>query len=666
MNKHLATLLLLSIVISLAAPAAPCTAAQNAPAQWTVLVYLDGDNNLEREAINDMLEMSTIGSNEAINIIVQFDRAPGYDHRYGDWTGTLRFRVGRGMTPQPANAIQDLGEVNMGDPQTLIDFVTWGMTTFPAQRVALVLWNHGDGWRTASAVKKGRKAICWDDSSGRDALDSAELRRAMDIVTRHGATPLDLVAFDACLMAMIEIDAQLRPYAGVRVASEETEPGTGYPFDTILADLHAHPEWDGAALGTAIVDRYYQAYHSETQSAVNLSGSDYPALIQAVDRLAQTLLDHQADEIDAIKGARREVQQFQASYVDLYHLAELLAGKATQDPLRRAAQAVVAAIDNVTLRNQNGASWPGAHGISIYFPAQSNLWDSAYAGENNYLTFTAETRWDEFIIAYLQLTITCDPDLYEPDNAPTAATPFGLNDKPQRHNFCPAADTADWVAVELRAGQTITIATTALERNSDTVIKLYDTDGTTVLAQDDDGGSGRASRLVWTSPAAGAYYIKVLEYYGRTGQDTGYTLDVQAPSAAPPSITISGEIHLQGRHTFSDTLITTQPTSYTTTTTISGTFSLTVTPPCTITAAYPGYLRQRWTVTNATTPRLHFAPITLPGGDINADGQIDILDITFIGARFGGTDPQADLNGDGIVDIRDLVLPAGNFGRTVP
>jgi hypothetical protein len=148
-----------TLVLLLASlPAAPAQ-AQRSPASWTVLVYLDADNNLEREAIDDFLEMAAIGSSAAINVVVQFDRVPGYDSRYGDWTGTLRFRVTQGMTPQPASAIADLGEVNMGHPQTLSDFVSWGRATYPAQRTALVIWNHGDGWRTLSSLKGRRKAI---------------------------------------------------------------------------------------------------------------------------------------------------------------------------------------------------------------------------------------------------------------------------------------------------------------------------------------------------------------------------------------------------------------------------------------------------------------------------------------------------------------------------
>ncbi len=64
-------------------------------ADWTFMVYLDGDNNLESNAIDDFLEMAQFGSTTDLDIIVQFDRIPEYDSSCGDWTTTKRFRVTR-------------------------------------------------------------------------------------------------------------------------------------------------------------------------------------------------------------------------------------------------------------------------------------------------------------------------------------------------------------------------------------------------------------------------------------------------------------------------------------------------------------------------------------------------------------------------------------------
>ncbi len=629
------------------------------PAAWTILIYLDADNNLERYAIDDFLEMAAIGSSEQVHIVVQFDRIPGYDDRYGNWSQTLRFRVEQGMTPTPANALMDIGEANMGDPQTLIDFARWGMARFPAQRTALVVWNHGDGWRTANLSKEGRKAICWDDTNGRDALDSAELRRALAAITADGSRPLDLLAFDACLMAMIEIDAQVRLFALTRTASEDYEPGAGYPYHTILADLQARPNWTGDELGIAIVERYAEAHPSETQSAVRLDHR-YDALIAAVDELAGDLIAHLDVEIEAIRSARRQAQQFSSSYIDLHHLAELLAAADLSSSTSQAAQAVMEALSDVMLTERHSSARPGAHGISIYFPAVPNAWDSMYAGENDYLVFTAQTRWDEFLTAYLALSVSCDPDAFEPDNDMTTATPITLTagiTYTTTHNFCPAADAADWVRFEVVAGQTLRLTTSHLEYNCDTTLTLLDGDGTTVLAYNDDSGSSWASRIEWTAPRTGIYYARVQEYYGRSGVDTRYRLNI-----ATLNPVVYGRVSLQGRTAANGVRIA--ASGYLTTTTITGDFALPVAGTISlITATHPGYLMNRWIISAPITSSLTLPPLTLWGGDMNQDGQIDILDIVFIAARFGSRDVEADLNADGVVDIGDLVLPAGNFGR---
>ena len=769
----------------------PAAWAQTPAASWTVLVYLDGDNNLERDAINDFLEMAFVGSSANVNVIVQFDRIPGYDSRYGDWAGTLRFRVTQGMTPEPANALIDLGEANMGDPQTLTGFITWGQRTFPAQRTAVVLWNHGDGWRTASMRKQERKAICFDDTSGRDALDMSELRQALAAAVAAAGRPIDLLAFDACLMAMIEVDAQLQPYVRFRTASEETEPGTGYPFNTILADLQAHPAWEGRDLATAIVERYYQFYNGETQSAVEL-GDGHTVLLAQVDLLAQVLIPRLGTSLNAIQAVRHEVQQFYGTYVDLYDLAERLAAAVDDPAVRSAAHNVMNAVQATTLIERHGTYWPGAHGISIFFPAQASGWDNRYSSQSNYLRFSAQTQWDEFLIAYLERLTACTPDSYEPDNDPGSASLLVVG-QPQRHSFCPVADRADWVAFEAGAGQTYEIATSELEAYCDTVLRLYDRDGQTVLAEDDDGGSGWASRMVWTSSLPGTYYIQVMEYFGRSGQSTGYTVGIQqavSPCQADPyepddsasraselaidgpaqphtfcpqndladwtsvqvltgqtyvfetrslgpqvdtvltlyagdattalatdddgggepgaslvrwtcpatgqyllrvqektgrtgpdtryelsartsSLTVRGQVRLQGRTTYTGTEVSAQPVGTlapitATSTALDGTFVLTTTTPCTITAAYPGYLGRQWIIPQTASPSWTLETVVLLGGDVNGDGRIDILDIAFVGARFGGHDPGADINDDGMVDILDLVLTAGNFGQRAP
>lgn len=115
--------------------------------KWTILVYMNADNDLERFGIKDFIEMSKVDNSKDVNIVVQMDRSPGYSDEYGDWTQTLRFKIEKNILPIKHSAIEDLGEKNMGDPTVLKDFIDWGKEKYPAENYALIIWDHGDGWR---------------------------------------------------------------------------------------------------------------------------------------------------------------------------------------------------------------------------------------------------------------------------------------------------------------------------------------------------------------------------------------------------------------------------------------------------------------------------------------------------------------------------------------
>ncbi len=191
-----------------------CVVDGDATDEWTYMVYLDGDNNLEGAGIDDFMEMSSVGSSPAVNIVVQFDRITGYVSSYGDWTTCKRFLVTQGMTPTAANALIDLGECNMGDLNTLDAFVTWAMTDFPADNYALILWNHGSGWKSinnwvpwADDLKDAKDAgltrgICVDNTNN-DYLSLQETKVALT------GKYVQLLGYDACLMHMIEVVYQV-------------------------------------------------------------------------------------------------------------------------------------------------------------------------------------------------------------------------------------------------------------------------------------------------------------------------------------------------------------------------------------------------------------------------------------------------------------------------
>ena len=327
----------------------------DASSTWTIMIYMDADNNLESDGIDDFMEIATTGSDENINYVVQMDRIDGETTSYGNWTDCKRFYVQKGMTPTAQNALSSLGEVNMGDSNTLKDFIQWAMTSYPAQQYALVLWDHGDGWSRKRTRQSPIKSICWDDTNGYEA--SISMLDLKNILVSLPVKPV-LVGFDACLMGMVE-NAYMLHRAGisVMVGSEETEPAAGWPYDTISQGLASHPQWQATQLGEWIVEKYYQSYDmEETQSAIDLT--KMTPLINSLSTLATSIRTSWQNNFEAIHNA---------------------------------AQSLRMRIDDAVISSKNGNAFREAGGLSIYFP-------TGYINSNYAQTDLAkETSWNEFL-----------------------------------------------------------------------------------------------------------------------------------------------------------------------------------------------------------------------------------------------------------------------------
>jgi hypothetical protein len=419
----------------------------NTKRNWTIMVYLAGDNNLDSAGVVDLNEMKTVGTTDQVAVLAQFDRA-------GAKGATVRYCLRKG-TPIAKDALQTLGETNMGDPKVLEDFVTWGVTNYPANHYLLVLWNHGAGWDDANLyqgdvfsgaappvsrksqpiVTRGaaagvkpiafaqaraglsrtrralfsttveaavkQRGIAFDDQA-QDFLDNIELKKVMTRIKKKLTRKIDILGMDACLMSMVEVAYQMRDVAEYSVGSEESEPGEGWPYDRILKALAAKPTMPPDELSKTIVSEYlasYKAGDSVTQSAVKHAG--LKPLAAAVNGLAKALGNILADAASrtALINARAQVQEYSRpydDYCDLLDLCALLETKLSEPGVRSACAAVKqAATAAIVASGYKGATVDNSRGVSIYFPKRklSPLYKT--------LDFTKQSTWDEFLMAYL-------------------------------------------------------------------------------------------------------------------------------------------------------------------------------------------------------------------------------------------------------------------------
>jgi uncharacterized repeat protein (TIGR01451 family) len=127
-------------------------------------------------------------------------------------------------------------------------------------------------------------------------------------------------------------------------------------------------------------------------------------------------------------------------------------------------------------------------------------------------------------------TISCLPDMYEPDDVPAQASVLGP--LRQEHNFCD--DATDWTSFAAEAGNTYTITTSSWGRRADTYLALFWSDGQTLLAANDDyeGTTDFSSRIVWQARLSGTYFVRATNRANQTGNLTDYDIWLEREEGA--------------------------------------------------------------------------------------------------------------------------------------
>ncbi|MFC2022364.1 clostripain-related cysteine peptidase [Chloroflexota bacterium] len=250
---------------------------------WTFMVYMAADNDLDTALVKDLNEMEVVGSTDNVSIVALLDRyGSGNTNIYYVTSDNDTNTINSPVVPGPFGA-----EVDMGDPNTLVSFVEWTMDNYPANNYALVLSDHGSGWRGRAIPEALTKGVAWDDTSGGTYIDTPELGTALATINTNTGVVLDIVGFDACSMQMVEIASEIEDYANIMVGSEEVEPVDGWPYNTILADLIGAPASTPQVLATTIVNQYMAYYGTsdiETRILWMLSSVSLASFTAALER----------------------------------------------------------------------------------------------------------------------------------------------------------------------------------------------------------------------------------------------------------------------------------------------------------------------------------------------------------------------------------------------
>ena len=386
-------------------------------AEWTILAYYGADNNLEQGIINDLNEFELAGgSNEKIHIVALVDRSPDFTTSNGDWSDTRLFEVtadtsadadGEAGPTIDSVELANLGERETDNGETLAQFLTWGLTHYPAQHYAIAFGSHGAGW----------EGVITDDSSPIEEhqyhaiISIPELQKAFSTVTQQfGVSKFDLLINDACLMSSVEYYTRMSDYFNLSFASAEIVVNPALDMTKLTSFMENPQDQDLASFGQTLLNQYVEedSTPDESPTAVFLTHAmtdlqQYGAVVSALDAFASLVLSQPELYIDAISDARSNTYTYTAflsfdAMVDIGHFMEQVIVSTNDGKLIEAAQAVITAVKQARLYGNAGeVAKERVHYQNIYFPQRLRDFNRAYLEESPL------ANWGKMLTVYYNL-----------------------------------------------------------------------------------------------------------------------------------------------------------------------------------------------------------------------------------------------------------------------
>lgn len=360
--------------------------------KWTILVYINAANDLFPYSDLNVNQMESVATNSNVRVVLQWKQSQTAFPN-SSFNGTRRYLVksDSDMNTVHSEVVQDMGDgIDMGLPETMNDFIRWGKANYPADRTALVIWNHGNGWHRGA----DSRAFSYDDATG-SSIQIWELEQAF------GSQQLEFIAWDCSLMQMFECAYELRHNSKYIIGGEESPPGEGYPYQLIFNRFASNPDDSTLNLTKGFVDGMLAvpeyATRKITQSVLDTAKLD--TFCSKLNLLAQSLIGNDPAVATAVANARANAKAYSQSgtryYRDIIDLMDKLLAETIPDEVRANAQAVkVAATDAIVWEGHNGNS-SGSHGVSIEFAPKSVF--QTYQLDYSLQQFAEDTFWDEYL-----------------------------------------------------------------------------------------------------------------------------------------------------------------------------------------------------------------------------------------------------------------------------
>lgn len=336
---------------------------------WTIFLYMCG-TDLESGngfASSNLQELFDVTYNDNVKIIVE---TGGTKEWKAD--GIKNDRLERFIIED--GGMTKVGEAklaSMGDENTLYEFLSWGVNAYPADRMGVILWDHGSG---------SIDGVVFDELFDYDSLSLLEMDSAFRKAYGEMTSDFEFIGFDACLMSTIETANIMASYADYMIASQEYEGGPGWDYEALASYLVERPTANGAELGKVICDSFAAKSGEDiedtyyTLSVVDLEKID--KLLYAFDTVARKMSESTSQEaiISELARGAFSADRFGANseyegYSNMIDLG-LYISNVSKTVGGAAAEAITFALDDAVVYKVNGIDHKDATGLSVYYPLQ--------------------------------------------------------------------------------------------------------------------------------------------------------------------------------------------------------------------------------------------------------------------------------------------------------
>ncbi len=391
---------------------------KSAKREWLILVYMSGVNDLGVLGYVDksINAMESVKLTNKISVVVKYNGINTDKNKHLQFQGDsvkLHIRHDSDINKINSPAFRSKYNSDMGNYKHLCRFAISNILRFPAKKIMLIIWGRGNGY----------KGIAYDDTSN-NHISVKQLGLALAKITKRTGRKLDVFATDASFMQMASVAGEIEDYTKVIIGSEESVPGQGYPYKSILTNLASNPGIDAKGLANIIIKNYGDYYSDKgiTVSAVKNYGNrsysgrttlsaidtaSMPRFVKLLNNWVNAIISSADDSKKVAKLALSKNAPYfgppcvnKAKYtrsIDLCNFIDRVDKVLPDESKAKEAGKILRDFitENLIISHREiGRENTQTYGLAVYMPKRID-------GRYNELIFARKSHWDDFVRATL-------------------------------------------------------------------------------------------------------------------------------------------------------------------------------------------------------------------------------------------------------------------------